>query len=427
MVAYWKLNYAFSKLDGEAKRKAKTRTIDGLARLRKSIREAMPGRTASSTLLLGTWNVRNFDDNRFAHGPRLEETFYYLAEMISAFDIVAVQEICDDLAPFEQLMNMLGPAYNFILTDVTEGPSGNSERLGFIYDRGKISFKGVAGEIVLPFEKQISDVTKERQFARTPFSCTFQAGWFKFNFATVHIYYGKDSLTSPEYKRRVAEIDAVAKFIAARATADKIYNHILVGDFNIENFEGKTFDALAKHGFQVFRNKTGSNAKQTKFYDQISFLPKANEVALAGAEDSGRHKVRDVTLANPDSPKAHGVFNVFASVFRDEDFADHEPSLLRIIKQRIVRAKDELKAAEDALAAATTEKKKKAATKAIDTAKKAIAADEKLVADKNARLVYYDEWRTFQMSDHLPLFVELQVDFADGYLEQLRAEAQSPA
>ena len=31
----------------------------------------------------------------------------------------------------------------------------------------------------------------ERQFARTPFVASFQAGWLKLNLATVHIYYGK--------------------------------------------------------------------------------------------------------------------------------------------------------------------------------------------------------------------------------------------
>jgi hypothetical protein len=411
VVAYWKLKYAFSKLDSKNRRKARVRTIDGLARIRKAIREKMPNRTASSTLLLGTWNIRNFDDNRFGHGPRLEESFYYLAEMISAFDILAVQEICDDLTAFDQLMSMLGPTHSFIMTDVTEGPSGNSERLGFIYDRSKISFKGIAGEIVLPFEQQISDVTKERQFARTPFACTFQAGWFKFNFSTVHIYYGKDSMKSAEYKRRVAEIDAVAKFIAKRAKLDAVYNHILVGDFNIEDFEGATFDALEKNGFSVFKNNIGSNAAQTKFYDQISFLPKKNEVALA----------------DPDTGASQGVFNVFSCVFRDEDFEIHDFSMQEIIKGRLKKSRAALLDAEQALAAATSDTKRNKAQKAINAATGAIAKDEGYLADKEARKGYYlGEWRTFQISDHLPLFVELKVDFADSYLEQMRAEVQNP-
>lgn len=397
MVAYWKIRRDFQKLSKADQKRRKLAAIDGLIRLRENLRASLPQRSANQTLVLGTWNIRNFDDNRFGHGARLDESFYYLAEVVSAFDILAVQEICDNLAPFQRLMDTIGPTHDFIITDVTEGPSGNSERLAFVYNRNKISFQGVAGEIVLPFEQQISDVTKERQFARTPFACTFQAGWFKFNFATVHIYYGKDSMTSAEYKRRVKEIEAVAKFIARRAKADQIYNHILVGDFNIENFEAQTFDALDKQGFQIFRNKEASNAKQTKFYDQISFLPRPGEVMLAQDEEG----------------KSNGVFNVFKSVFRDEDFDTHDAAIVGIITARRDKAQAELDAA-------TSEK---ARTKA----KKAIAAETKLLDNVEARRTYYlDEWRTFQMSDHLPLFVELKIDFADSFLGRLREEIKNP-
>jgi hypothetical protein len=33
------------------------------------------------------------------------------------------------------------------------------------------------------------------------------------------------------------------------------------------------------------------------------------------------------------------------------------------------------------------------------------------------RTRYYNDWRTFQMSDHLPLWIELQIDFGREYLE----------
>jgi hypothetical protein len=34
------------------------------------------------------------------------------------------------------------------------------------------------------------------------------------------------------------------------------------------------------------------------------------------------------------------------------------------------------------------------------------------------------EWRTWQMSDHLPLFVELRIDFTDKYLKRIRKGEQ---
>lgn len=53
-------------------------------------------RRSDSSLLLATWNIRNFDSNKFKYGPRRPETFYYLAEMIACFDLVALQEVNRD-------------------------------------------------------------------------------------------------------------------------------------------------------------------------------------------------------------------------------------------------------------------------------------------------------------------------------------------
>ncbi|MDC7682064.1 endonuclease/exonuclease/phosphatase family protein [Asticcacaulis sp. BYS171W] len=410
MVAYSRLKYAFAGLPDAERDAAKLQTLDALKRLRAALRADLPGRT-TSTLMLGTWNIRNFDDNRFGHGTRLEDSLYYIAEVISAFDVIAIQEVCEDLTPFTRLMSVLGPEHDFLITDVTEGDSGNRERLGFIYNKSKVRFTGVAGEIVLPFDDQISDVTKARQFARTPFACTFQAGWFKFSFATVHIYYGADGLSTAEYARRVAEIDGVAKFIAKRAKADKAQSHVLVGDFNIEDFGAKTFDALAKHGFQVFRNKQGSNAKQNRFYDQISFIPKAGEVQLA-QETEG---------------KSNGVFNLFKYVFRDEDFTAYRDDIRRIVTGRRDAAKLDHTVALTKLAAATSDAQKAKAQKAVDAALKSIANEENLLSDDVALKTYYlDDWRTFQMSDHFPLFVELKVDFTETYLDGLREAVLAP-
>jgi hypothetical protein len=47
------------------------------------------------------------------------------------------------------------------------------------------------------------------------------------------------------------------------------------------------------------------------------------------------------------------------------------------------------------------------------------SAPEKFkTASKSAKALdkFYRQWRTFQISDHLPLWVELQTDFADAYL-----------
>jgi len=35
---------------------------------------------------------------------------------------------------------------------------------------------------------------------------------------------------------------------------------------------------------------------------------------------------------------------------------------------------------------------------------------------------YQNTWRTWQMSDHFPLWVELEIDFSDSYLKRIRQE-----
>jgi hypothetical protein len=55
-----------------------------------------------------------------------------------------------------------------------------------------------------------------------------------------------------------------------------------------------------------------------------------------------------------------------------------------------------------------------------------ITALRKLVARTVPRRTASDTlWRTWQMSDHLPLFIELRIDFNDKYLKRIR-EGQQP-
>ena len=383
MPGYWNLKY---KIKTQAARK---RTVQKLKVLREHVDEILPTRIVNDNLVLGTWNIRNFDNNTFGHGPRLKESLFYIAEIISSFDIVAIQEINYDLRPLDELMGIIGSKYDYIVTDETEGRSGNDERLGFIYDKTKISFKGIAGEIVLKKGRKISSNDKELQFARTPFTCAFQAGWFKFMFSTVHIYYGKSSKNTAAYKRRVDEIDAVAKFISRRSKKDS-YNQILVGDFNIDALGDKASKALTNN-LKIFKNREGSNKKKNKYYDQISFLSKKDEIQLAKPCDG---------------KEPHGVFSVFDCVFKDDEFTSYKKEVINSLNNR--------KAVIEAKLAKTSSATNKAKYK------KGIASIAKVLkSDSEMENYYLSEWRTFQMSDHFPLWVVLETDFTDKYLNSI--------
>lgn len=340
------------------------RAIDHITALRKLIARTVPRQTASDTLLLATWNIRDFDSNKFGHGPRITESFHYMAEVISAFDLVAMQEVNEDMQPFERVIDLLGPSWRYIATDVTEGPSGNGERMVFLFNSNKVQFKNIAGEVVLP---KSSLVDGEHQFARSPFLVRFQSGWLKFNLCTVHMYYGEAS--GGGYARRVAEIDAIARFLKKRADEDG-QNYILLGDMNVVSPDDDTMKALKKHKFILPADLTldndnlrwVSNMGGDKHYDQIAFLVRKGELELGPSKNNA------------------GVLNYYKAVYVDDEAETYFPL-------------------------------GKANGKWPTTAAK--------------RRTYFEkEWRTWQMSDHLPLFVELRIDFTDKYLERIRKGTQ---
>lgn len=356
MPNYWQL-----KTWPDAERQ---RVIDHILALRKHIARSIPQRTASDTLLLATWNIRDFDSNKFKQGPRLTESLYYIAEIIAAFDLVAVQEVNEDMRAFEKVMGLLGSNWKYIATDTTEGISGNGERMLYVYDSRKVQFKHIAGEVVLP---RAALIGKEEQFARSPFLVRFQSGWFRFNLCTVHLYYGDSSGTG--YQRRINEIDAIASFLKKRADADG-QNYILLGDMNVVGPEDPTMKALRKHKFILPSDITednnparwGSNMSGDKHYDQIAFLPRKDELTLGP------------------SPNNAGVFNYYKAVYTDTQCEEYYP-LGR--------------------------------------------SNGKWPATAAKRQDYYcKEWRTWQMSDHLPLYVELKIDFTEKYLQRIHAGTQ---
>jgi endonuclease/exonuclease/phosphatase family metal-dependent hydrolase len=321
------------------------RTAEGLLRLKEAFKEEkVPERVRSKKLLLATWNIREFESAKY--GPRMREALYYIAEIIDHFDIVAVQEVRDDLSSLEEVMDILGGYWDYLLTDVTEGRQGNLERMAFIYDTRKVRFGGLAGEIVIPPLDKDTPIT---QYARTPFIVGFSTGWFKFTICTAHIYYGQSVAEDPQ---RVKEIERLASNLASSLEKPSAWakNMILLGDFNIFSPDDKTFAALTTPRFHVHPNllNLGSNVKKDKHFDQIAFI----------APDL-KDKLVDCNA---------GVFDFYQYVYRDED---------------------------------------------------AELYSSDMPETKSGKPTRYTDWRTYQMSDHLPMWIEFRVDFSREYLNDI--------
>lgn len=360
--------------EGTAARRRALRTLDGLARLRAQLDDEVPPRTQEDTLLLATWNVREFDSK--AYGERSLEPLHYIAEVIARFDLVAVQEVRRDLKALERLMQILGRHWSYLVTDVTEGTAGNKERMAYVFDTRKVTFGGLASELVLPpveiKEKGKKTVlTPAQQLARTPFVCGFTAGWTKFMLATVHVLFGDKKANDP---RRVEEIRQLAQFLRAR-TLDRTAwsnNLIVLGDFNIFRPTDATMGALEEAGFVVPEELQSlpTNAPKTRFYDQIAFRVREGRLETRGNA---------------------GVFDPFQSVYRTPGEAfdgDDEASYAEEIGE----------------AYEVTSKGKR--------------------RDAKGKTRYYKTyWRTHQLSDHLPMWVELRINYTDPFLKRLREKA----
>lgn len=337
------------------------RIIEGLERLREQLDSDIPGRSLDATFRLATWNIREFDSP--AYGDRTEDALYYIAEIISRFDLVAVQEVRRDLRALEHLLRHLGKDWQYLVTDTTEG-AGNDERLAFLYDSRKVRFTGLAGELVLAgVEDDDGNEMEVEQLVRTPYTAGFQAGWAKFQLATVHIIYGD---SDPNLPARVAEIEALARFLAQLSTDDGSVatNLVLLGDFNIFKPSDKTMQALIDAGWQVpepIRDLPGgSNVDKNKHYDQIAILPRAHQFEAAGTA---------------------GIFDFYESVFRLEDRDLYAEEMGRSLL--------------------------------VDS-----DGDPRDEAGKDRYFKTY--YRTFQMSDHLPMWMDIRIDYTNEYLAGLR-------
>jgi endonuclease/exonuclease/phosphatase family metal-dependent hydrolase len=345
------------------------RAVGTLLKLRTALdhdTNAPPPR-AFGKLLLGTWNLREFDSTSW--GARLPEAYAYIAEIIDRFDLVAVQEVREDLRALERLVQRLGGHWDYLVSDVTEGGPGNHERLAFLYDTHKVRFLGMAGELVLPPVRKGKEQIPASQVARTPLMAAFQVGWTKFVLTTVHIIYGEDTA---EPAARIEEIERVARFLRNRTDSETelIRNFVVLGDFNIFTKGDATMRALTdagKGGFEIplpIQDLSGSNVGKDKKYDQIAYRAPQGRFSATGRA---------------------GCFDYYDHVFTDADTDTYRRYIDAYIKAREAEGHKSPKPPKSAAAAKTQ----------------------------------YRTWRTYQMSDHLPLWAEFDTDFADEYLTEL--------
>ncbi len=271
-----------------------------LAQLRSVLDVDVPAKALDRNLLIATWNIRAFGNltEKWASTeddvPKRDlHALLCIAEIVSRFDVIALQEVKDNLKALRHMMHLLGPRWGLSLTDVTKGDPGNSERMAFVFDTRRVIPSGLACELVVPQEQleRIGPNALERQFARTPYAVSFRAGTKTFILVTLHVDYGDGA------EERVPELKAIAEWLAewARDINGWDHNLIALGDFNIDRRGDALHDAFVSTGLEIPTDLQAvprtifadpENPHLDKFYDQIAWFTGRNGLPALSLEYS---------------------------------------------------------------------------------------------------------------------------------------------
>ena len=252
----------------------------------RAYRRDKPGRQipakAKDRLLIGTWNVANLGVQ-----DRLDDDYALIAEVISWFDLVAVQEVNDDLRGILAIHEHLPSRYDLLFSDA----SGNRERQAFLYDSRKVTRLREVGRVAIP-PSQLPRIARQGTatpftgFDRGPYLASFEAGAFRFALLNVHLFFGSDA--PEDLDRRTLETFAVAWW-ADRVHRDAnsyVVDIVPLGDFNLPMAVpgDRIFDALIALGLETppHSSMIGSAIASDNHYDQIAFFPGTTKDRFTG-------------------------------------------------------------------------------------------------------------------------------------------------
>ena len=250
-------------------------------------RKHKPGRQipakGTGRLLLATWNVANLGVQ-----DRLDSDYALIAEVMSWFDLVAVQEVNDDLRGIEAIHSHLPSRYELLFSDA----SGNRERQAFLYDSRRVSRLREVGRVAIP-PSQLPKIavagatTAFAGFDRGPYLASFESGAFRFALLNVHLFYGSEA--PADLDRRTLETFAVAWWADKTHRDKKSYvgDVVPLGDFNLPKAApgDRIFDALVALGLTTpsHSSQIGSAIASDNQYDQIAFFPGSTMDRFSGA------------------------------------------------------------------------------------------------------------------------------------------------
>ena len=270
-------------------------------------RYGLPDRVYGS-VLLASFNIRKLG----SASKRNKDTWEFLADVCRRFDLLAIQEIMDDLSGLRKLQDLMGPEFGLIVSDKTgafPGEPGVGERLGYIFNRSTVRRTEIATNIsydrskvldtigryldeiheaMAPYSRKLNDYlarlkefndrhrrTKPKRpkfkvkmpafltFMRTPFCVSFEINGhpgtepYQFMALNAHLYFG-DYMAD-----RRQEFDALMEWLTSRVKEnDRSYypNFILLGDLNLDFDNPRTDRKRIEEHIKRLNSEVGDDA-----------------------------------------------------------------------------------------------------------------------------------------------------------------------
>lgn len=337
-------------------KRARERTAKGLSALRKDLIHHIPARQYESNLLIATWALRRFGNPAGAPVDHAESLFY-MAQVISSFDLVALQEVDQDLQRLRTLLQILGPDWDMLVSETAPGIIGNRERFAILYYKPRVEFRSFSGQIILPPERGSGGkLLPARQFARPPLLATFRSGNYEFQVCTAHILFG--GARQNDTASRLEEIQELGKYLHMRSRWEDS-DLFLLGDFQMGTRESPILQTLRENGIQIpeeLLHPTSLN--RDRYYDLIGYSSPGKGTFPLGTS----------------TPRT-GIYDLFEHVLQDESRGEYarDPAFKRFLQ-----------------------------------------AGQNMPASRAARdrflVQRFRVWKTSLISDHLPLWAELELD-----------------
>ena len=269
---------------------------------------------AGGRLVVATWNVANLGVHE-----RTDADHRLIAEIVGWFDLVAIQEVADDLAGLRAVMGHLPRRYRLLVSDT----QGNDERAAFLYDSRRVELLELVGRLAIPPADlrhiRLPGLAATFQgFDRSPYLAAFRASGFRCTFANVHLFFGGES--PADIARRQLEAYAIGRWADLRSRDPHAYapDIVALGDFNLPRVEpgDPIYRALTRRGLALppHSARIASSIMSESHYDQLAFVPN-----LTGAEFTGQI----------------GVFDFDGAVFADLWERARRPTFLSYVRYHL--------------------------------------------------------------------------------------------